>query len=129
MRVAQRERGDLSLHVGAVTDTDDIQLPCETGADALNSVRGKRTRQAVQRGMIVARALDVQSVRGLLEADPRRDRHGELTLRASYFQLIADDHLDARRQRDRLFTNSRHSSSLLVASPYPAQDFAAQMLL
>src|SRR4051794_30714970 len=110
MRVAQRERGDLSLDVGAIPDADDVQLADESGADALHRVGGQRPRQSVQRRMLVAGALDFQLARALLERDAGRDRHGKRALRSADFQMIADRYLDARGQRYRLFTNSRHSN-------------------
>ena len=68
MRVAQRERGDLALDVGAVADADDVQFPGEPGGDALHGVGGQRAGQPVQRGVLVAVALDFQLAVGLLEA-------------------------------------------------------------
>ena len=54
MRIAQRERGDLALDVGAVADADDVELAREPGRNALNGVGGQRPGQPVQRGVLVA---------------------------------------------------------------------------
>ena len=51
MRIAQRERRDLALHVGAIADADDIELAREAGRNALHGVRGQRARQPVQRAL------------------------------------------------------------------------------
>src|SRR5215510_14864633 len=78
----------------------------------------------MQRGMLVANALDFEFAVGLHERNPVRDRHRERALGSGDRQLIADLNLDATRHRNRLFTNSRHSSN--PSSVHPAQDFRSE---
>ncbi len=68
VRIAQREGGDLALDVGAVADADDIQLPGESGRNALHRVGGQRARQPVQRRVIVGVALEFEPAVRLLRS-------------------------------------------------------------
>ena len=68
MRIAQGERRDLALHVGAVADADDVQFAREPARDALHGIRGQRARQPVERRLLVGGALHFQLAVGLLEA-------------------------------------------------------------
>ncbi len=68
MRIAQRERGDLALDVGAVADAHDIQFAREPAGHALHGIGGERARQPVQRGMVVGVALEFKLAGPLLDA-------------------------------------------------------------
>src|ERR1019366_8968680 len=126
VRVPQRERGDLSLDFGAVADAMDLQVPGESRRTAVHGVGGQRARQTVQRGMFVAGPMDFERGPLLYDADAGRDGHRQLALGAGDFQLLADRNLDAARERNRLFTNSRHIETPL---PDAAQNLSADALL
>src|SRR5579862_2495745 len=111
MRVAQREGGHLSLDVGAVADAHDVQFLGEPGGNTLHGVAGQGPRQAVQRAVLIAIAHDIQAAVGLLDVYAARDGDGQGTLWSADLQFFADLNLDSLGERDRLFTNSRHSSN------------------
>ena len=106
MRIAQRERRNLALHIGAVSGADDIQLARESGRHALHGIRGQRARQAVQRGVLVAIANDFESAVLLLERDSLPESEPSACPWALPPAAVADVDLHAFRQRDWLFSYS-----------------------
>jgi hypothetical protein len=111
VRIAQAEADDpVGLHLGAVTDADDIQFPDKTGGHARHCIRSECSRQSVHRSVAVIVALDFERAVILFEADAGHHRNGQLSLRAFHQNLFADGDLDALRQWDRLFSYSRHLS-------------------
>ena len=117
MRIDQDKRGDLAFDVGAIARAHDVELADESGRDALDGVRRQRPRQPVQRGVLVAVALDRERSIGLLEPHSGRNRHGQLALRPFHMQLFADVDFHAFRQRHRFFPDSRHNKALSVQRP------------
>ena len=126
MRVTQRESRDLALDIGTVADADDIEFTNESGRNALHRIGGERAGQSVQRRVIVGVAHEVEPAILLYDLDAGGNRHSERALGSRDLQLLADLHLHAARQRDRFFSNSRHS---LLHLPNPAQNFAADSSL
>src|SRR6266446_4503052 len=94
VRLAEGERDVFALELGAVADTDDVELLLEAQSDALNSVGEKRASQAVQRAMLFVVANCVQHAVFLLEANLRRNQHAELALGALHFDLATADGTD-----------------------------------
>src|SRR5262249_33647619 len=109
--------------VGAVSNPHNVQFAHESRRDALHRIRRERPRQPVQRGVLVGSAFNLELAVALLHRDALRDRHRQLPLGPGHFQLLADLNLHAARQRDRLFTNSRHKKPRYLLSkrrlPWP----------
>src|SRR5687767_6839528 len=61
MRVAEREVHDLAFYVGAIADSDDVHLAREACGNALYRVGRQRTREAVQRRVLVRIATELQT--------------------------------------------------------------------
>ena len=111
VRVAQREDDLLALHLGAVADADDVELPLEasvTPATALATRLRARPWNLPSAGSSVARFATRCAV-GQLEVDAGRERLPQLALRALHFDG-AVEHLDgdALGNRDRFLSDTRH---------------------
>src|SRR5258708_19528817 len=109
MRITQRERGDAAFDVGAITDAHDIQLFSKAGSYAIDGVRGKRSREAMQRGLLIALAPELHIPVGLFDLDAGWDGHGQLTFGPFHLQLFADLYLHPFLHRNRLVSNSPHT--------------------
>src|SRR5579871_7018244 len=112
MRIAQRERRDLTLHVGAIADACDVQLARESGGNTLNRRSCQRARQTVQRRLLLVIARELEFLVALLGVDPRGQRHFELALWSFHLHGFAERDLYALRQRNRFLSNSRHKLNL-----------------
>ncbi len=53
MRIAERERRDLALHVGAIAGAGDVELAREAGGHALYGGGGQRAGEPVQSGALI----------------------------------------------------------------------------
>jgi hypothetical protein len=71
MRVTKREDDLLALHVGFVTNTDDVHLPAEPGSDADDRVVRQRASEPVQRRLIVGTTFGAQLLAFDFEVDAR----------------------------------------------------------
>ena len=77
--------------------------------DALHRVEDQRARQPVHRGVLVVVAVHVQNAVLGFERDALGDQRRDLALGAFDQNRVALDFvLDARGQRDRLLSNTRH---------------------
>src|SRR5438045_4218438 len=88
MRVAEREDDLLALHVGLVTDADDVHLFAEAFGDADDRVIGQRARESVQRRLFVSSALGPQLLAFQLETDAGRDWSLQRAFRTLKFELL-----------------------------------------
>src|SRR5262245_56715568 len=117
VRIAERHRHGVAGDLGAVTDAVDLELARPAVRDALDHVGQVRAHEAVL-GAVLALVVGAQHrdlVRLGLDAHPRRDRLGQLALRA----LDADQagllrQGDALRQRQNLSSDSTHGNGLLT---------------
>src|SRR5260221_6522016 len=120
MRVAQRENNLAALHVGLITDADDVHLPRKAFGNSANRVVGQRPRQAMQRSLIVRGPLSYQLRTLELESNSRGNRSLERALRAFYLKLaLANSDRNAFGKDNRFFSNTRHntlSDKLMVTS-------------
>ena len=91
VRIAERERRDLALDVGAVADADDVELARESGRDALHGIGGQRARQPVQRGVLIGCRARVRACRRpARRVMPCGNRNRQLALGTFHLQLFAD---------------------------------------
>src|SRR3954447_11898310 len=130
MRVAECEVHLLAPDLGAVPDTDDIEIFTKALGDAADGVRDQAARQTVELPQFGAfvKGLCLEVIAVHLEADAPRQHLPQLafrTLDLDGVRLHVD--FDALRNRDDLFPNARHKSvssrqfqSPFSSSPLPA---------
>src|SRR5690349_659666 len=105
MRVTEREDDLLALHVGLVTDADDVHLFAEPFGHADDRVVCQRAGEPVQGGLLVGTALGAQLFAFDLETYPLRNRSLESAFRTLNFELLLmDSDGDALRHRDHFFS-------------------------
>ena len=111
MRESKRENDVLAFYFSAISDSDDVEIFLEAGGDAKNRVGHQRSRQSVQRPLIVAfpKRREDPILRFKTDAVRHPDRH--LSLRSLHVhRLRLDLHFHARGHRYRFISNSRHGS-------------------
>src|SRR5262245_59712599 len=119
VRIAEREVHLLALELGAVTDTDDVELLLEPLGHARDGVRDEAPGQAMELAQFVVLARELRDDRtGILrEKNPRRRRLTQLALRALDFDCVRRDlHGHAIRNRNWFLAYSRHLLSFVPGS-------------
>ena len=109
VRVPEREHDLLASELGAVADTDDVQLALEAFGDAEHAVRGEAAREAVKLAelRILAHQRRLELAVDDLEGDAGRNPLRQLALRSLNIKRVRVHlHGDPFRQRNRFFSNS-----------------------
>src|SRR5438270_5190238 len=116
MRISQLEHHFFPLHLGAISDADDVELFLEAFADAADVVRHERAHKTVKcPGLVLfVFAREVDDVVFDIDANAGDDRRAQ----SPFGALHSDDaavlfHFDAFRQLNRFLTNARHGNVLI----------------
>ncbi len=110
--VGVAERKDdhaLALHLGAVSDADDVDVLGLAGGDAGDRVEDERAGEAVEGCLLVVLTLSDELAVLLDELDAAGQHGGDFALGAfdeNGVAVLGDRVLDAGGNSDRLFTNT-----------------------